>query len=193
MAVPFYALGLARLQGWRGRLTRAGGNERLDHAALRIGLLQHLVRWGAVYLLIAGAAAWFQAHYTLAFNVTESLPYRLFLIHKDEQPERGQYVAFRWRGGGPYPPGVTFVKEVAGEPGDLVTRVDHDFFVNGRYVGQAKPTSRKGLVLEPGPTGTLPGGTYYVRAPHPDSLDSRYQLAGWISQAQIIGRAHALF
>jgi conjugal transfer pilin signal peptidase TrbI len=176
-----------------GRLARAGGNERIDHAALRIGLVHHLVRWSAAYLLLAAAAAWFEAHYTLAVNVTESLPYRLFLIHKDEQPERGQYVAFRWRGGGPYPTGVTFVKEVAGVPGDLVTRIDRDFFVNGRPVGQAKPTSRLGAPLEPGPTGTLPEGAYYVRAPHPDSLDSRYQLAGWISQAQIVGRAHALF
>ena len=41
--------------------------------------------------------------------------------------------------------------------------------------------------------GTLPDAAYYVRAPHPDSLDSRYRLTGWVSQAQIIGRAHALF
>ena len=39
----------------------------------------------------------------------------------------------------------------------------------------------------------LPAGRYYVRAPHPDSLDSRYRLTGWISDAQIIGRAYALF
>jgi conjugal transfer pilin signal peptidase TrbI len=32
-----------------------------------------------------------------------------------------------------------------------------------------------------------------VRAPHPDSLDSRYALTGWVTQAQIIGRAHVLF
>jgi conjugal transfer pilin signal peptidase TrbI len=50
-----------------------------------------------------------------------------------------------------------------------------------------------GLPLELGPTGILPAGRYYVRAPHPDSLDSRYWLTGWISDAQIIGRAYALF
>jgi conjugal transfer pilin signal peptidase TrbI len=32
-----------------------------------------------------------------------------------------------------------------------------------------------------------------VRAPHPDSLDSRYALTGWIAEDQIIGRAYALF
>jgi conjugal transfer pilin signal peptidase TrbI len=102
-------------------------------------------------------------------------------------------VAFRWPGGGPYPAGVTFVKIIAGMAGDAVTRADREFFVNGMPVGQAKTTSRMGLPLEPGPTGILPAGRYYVQAPHPDSLDSRYRLTGWISDAQIIGRAYALF
>ncbi len=39
----------------------------------------------------------------------------------------------------------------------------------------------------------MPIGSYYVRAPHPDSLDSRYALTGWVSLSQIFGRAHALF
>jgi conjugal transfer pilin signal peptidase TrbI len=78
-------------------------------------------------------------------------------------------------------------------PGDVVTRIDRDFFINGSHVGRAKPFSRQDVPLEPGPTGTLPAGRYYVRAPHPDSLDSRYRLTGWISQSQIIGRAYALF
>jgi hypothetical protein len=32
-----------------------------------------------------------------------------------------------------------------------------------------------------------------VRAPHPDSLDSRYRLTGWIEASQIVGRSYALF
>jgi conjugal transfer pilin signal peptidase TrbI len=102
-------------------------------------------------------------------------------------------VAFRWPGGGPYPAGVTFVKVIAGIAGDEVTRADRDFFVNGAHVGEAKSVSREGAPLELGPTGVLPPGRYYVRAPHPDSLDSRYRLTGWISEEQIIGRAYALF
>ena len=166
---------------------------RFDRVVFRERLLRHLKRWTLVYLLAALAAAWFDAHITVALNVTESLPVRLFLIHRGEQSGRGDYVAFRWLGGGYYPAGVTFIKEIAGMPGDVVTRVERDYFVNGHAVGRAKPLSLQGLTLEPGPTGTLPDGTYYVRSPHPDSLDSRYGLAGWVSQAQIIGRAHALF
>ena len=179
-----------------GRIARSapgGFVHGFDRVAFRSRLARHLARWSLLYLLCAGAAGWFQLHYTLGLNVTSSLPDRLFLIHKGEPPGRGQYVAFRWRGGGPYPAGATFVKEIAGMPGDVVSRVDRDFFVAGAPVGRAKPSSRQGLALAPGPTGTLPPGAYYVRSPHPDSLDSRYQLTGWVVQAQIIGRAHALF
>ena len=164
-----------------------------DRAVFRERLIRHLERWTLVYLLAALATAWFDAHFTVGLNVTESLPVRFFLIHRGEQPGRGDYVAFRWLGGGPYPAGVTFIKQIAGLSGDVVTQVDRDYFVNGQSMGHAKPLSRQGLTLEPGPTGTLPDAAYYVRAPHPDSLDSRYRLTGWVSQAQIIGRAHALF
>ena len=167
--------------------------QSLDGRAMGVRLTRHLLRWGLAYLLLAAAGLWFGAHYRFGLNVTESLPYRLFLIHKGELPARGQYMAFRWRGGGPYPAGSTFVKVVAGMPGDVVSRVDRDFFVNGQAVGRAKSISQQGIPLEPGPTGTLPVGAYYVRTPHPDSLDSRYALTGWVSQTQLIGRAYAIF
>ena len=167
--------------------------ERFDRALFRHRVSEHVCRWGIVYLLLIVVVMLFQARYAFGLNVSPSLPQRLFLIHKGELPLRGQFVAFRWPGGGPYPAGITFVKIIAGMAGDAVTRVDREFFVNGTPVGQAKTTSRQGLPLEPGPTGILPAGRYYVRAPHPDSLDSRYRLTGWISDAQIIGRAYALF
>ena len=166
---------------------------RFDGKTFLERLIRHVTRWSLVYLLMVLATAWFDAHYTVALNVSESLPVRFFLVHRGEIPRRGEYMAFRWRGGGPYAAGATFIKVVAGVPGDIVTQVDRDFVVNCRPTGQAKPMSQQGIELEPGPTGTLPAGSYYVHAPHPDSLDSRYALTGWVSQAQIIGRAHALF
>ena len=160
----------------------------------RLGrLTRHLRLWGVPYLLAAMLAVWFDAHYRLGLNATESLPQRLFLIERGEQPHQGDFVAFRWQGGGTYPAGSTFIKIVAGVPGDVVTRVDGRYFVNGQSVGRAKSVSRQGILLQPGPTGTVPAGFYYVRAPHPDSLDSRYALTGWVSKSQIIGRAHALY
>lgn len=153
----------------------------------------HVRRWRCVYLLIASIAFAFHARYAIGLNVTASLPYRLFVIEKGDHPARSQYVAFRWPGGGPYAAGATFVKQIIGIPGDVITRVNRHFFVNGHPVGLAKPVSQSGQALALGPTGTLPSGRYYVRAPHPDSLDSRYALLGWISESQILGRAYVLF
>ena len=164
-----------------------------DHDSFRRRLSEHVRRWGIAYLLLIAGAVLFQAQFGFGLNASPSLAYRFFLIHKGELPQRGQYVAFRWPGGGPYPAGLTFVKVIVGMAGDTVTRTDRDFFVNGTYVGQAKTVSRQGVPLELGPTGVLPAGRYYVRAPHPDSLDSRYRLTGWVAEEQIIGRAYALF
>ncbi len=166
---------------------------RFDHETFRRKLREHVQRWGIAYLLLIVGAALFQAHFAFGLNTSPSLPHRFFLIHKGELPQRGQFVAFRWPGGGPYPAGVTFVKVIAGMAGDAVTRAGRDFFVNGCHVGQAKAVSRQGVPLDLGPTGVLPAGRYYVRAPHPDSLDSRYRLTGWVEEEQIIGRAYALF
>ncbi len=166
---------------------------RFDTEDFRRSLRAHLGRWGIAYLVIFLAATSFKMHFALGLNNAESPPHRVFLIHKGELPARGQYVAFRWSGGGPYPAGATFVKILAGVPGDTVTRVERDFLVNDDFVGTAKTHSRSGVSLDLGPTGELPPGHYYVRAPHPDSLDSRYPLTGWVVYSQIIGRAYALF
>lgn len=183
---------LARLEP----LHRAGCGTDLAHFEgnrFRSSLRFHVNRWCWAYLLLASVAFAFHARYAIGLNVTASLPYRLFVIDKAERPERSQFVAFRWPGGGPYAKGATFVKQIVGTSGDVVTRVNRSFFVNGHPVGLAKPMSRSGQPLAPGPTGTLPTDRYYVRAPHPDSLDSRYALLGWISESQIIGRAYVLF
>jgi conjugal transfer pilin signal peptidase TrbI len=136
---------------------------------------------------------WLPRHYTIGLNASFSLPHHVYLIRKGEMPQRGDYVAFRWHGGGPYPAGATFIKILAGLPGDAVMRRGRRFYVNGVPVGEAKTTSKEGAALDAGHTGVLPPGRYYVRAPHPDSLDSRYRLTGWIAQSEIIGRAYVLF
>jgi len=164
-----------------------------DAEAFRQTLREHLGRWGIAYVVLMLAAVIFQSFFGLGWNVSPSLPYRVFLFNKGELPQRGQYVAFKWTGGGPHPAGVTFVKIVSGVPGDTVTQVGRDFFINGNHIGTAKVASLTGTPLQAGPTGVIPPGHFYVQAPHPDSLDSRYRLTGWISEAQIIGRAYVLF
>ena len=143
-------------------------------------------------------------------NLTESLPDRVFITVKGmtSNIQRGDYIAFEWPGGGPFPKGFHFVKIVAGLPGDKV-RVDEErnFYIDKarsgtvlnqvslteNQMGRAKTHSKRGLPLELGPTGVVPAGHFYVYAPHPDSLDSRYALTGWIRQEAILGKTYAIF
>lgn len=164
------------------------------HRAYGRTLAAHLRRRGLAYAGTLAAIALFNAHFAIGVNATPSLPYTVCLIAKgDLEIRRDDLVAFRWHGGGPYPEGVVFTKIVRGLPGDEVTREDRAFFVNGVAVGRAKPFSARRAPLAPGPTGVIPEGYYYVSGVHPDSLDSRYALAGWIPRAALIGRAHVVF
>ncbi len=156
-------------------------------------LAAHYRRLWPLYALFALALYVFHVKFTFGINASPSLPYTLFLVHKGAAVERGQLMAFHWNGAGPYPDGATFVKIAAGVPGDVVSRAGRAFFVNGRPVGIAKTHTLLGKPLEAGTTGVLPPGHYYAWATHPDSLDSRYAMTGWIPRERIIGRAYALF
>lgn len=148
-----------------------------------------LVAWATAFsLLIVAAKPWLR----LAYNSSDSLPGVLYLIAVGQTPTRGQLIAF-------YPPrnrfyreGMFFVKQVRGVAGDVVTRRERDFFLNGQPLAQAKAQSLKGLPLQPGPVGVLPDGFYWVWTPHPDSFDSRYADVGWIPPDRVLGRAYRL-
>lgn len=138
-------------------------------------------------------------------NLTDSLPDRVFLTVKGAKSNirRGDYIAFDYQGTGPaspFPKGFHFVKIVGAVPGDVVTMDAHRGFYAGRpgdpsprFLGLSKPVSKTGKPLDPGPTGTIPEGEYYVFAPHKDSLDSRYALTGWVKDEHILGKTIALF
>ena len=143
-----------------------------------------------LWLMVAWLA--FSRSYMLAFNLTESLPGTVFLISKKTFPEAGDFVAFRWEQNWPYPQGSIFVKRLTGLPGAHVTVQGRSFFVDGRAMGMAKERARSGANLVPGPVGVIPDDRYFVAGEHPDSLDSRYQLTGWVKRDQVIGRAYRL-
>ena len=149
--------------------------------------------WFPVALWAMAALLAFGRSYLVAVNITESLPGTIFLVEKGVTPVRGELVAFRWEANWPYPPGSIFVKKLIGLPGSVVTAVGRDFSVDGNSVGRAKEKARTGELLDVGLIGTIPEGHYYVAGSHPDSLDSRNRLTGWVGQNQIIGKAHRIF
>jgi len=145
-------------------------------------------------VLALAALAVLSTHYVdYCINLSRSLPGTLYLVVKGGGFAQGDLVAFRWHGGANYPPGTTFIKRVVGVPGDRVRRIARSVWVNDRYIGKAKPTSRAGVPLEPAAEGVIASGEYFVATGNPDSLDSRYALAGNVKQAEIIGRAYAIF
>ncbi|MFY9328972.1 MAG: S26 family signal peptidase [Georgfuchsia sp.] len=150
-------------------------------------------RWFPVVLWGMAACLAFGRVYLVALNLTESLPGTVFLIEKDVMPQRGELVAFRWEADWPYPRGCIFVKKLVGLSGSVVSVSGRDFFVDGNSVGRAKERARTGEPLDIGLIGTIPEGHYYVAGSHPDSLDSRYRLTGWVGRNQIIGKAHRIF
>jgi conjugal transfer pilin signal peptidase TrbI len=179
--VPSLALNNASGQNWRT-------HPRERAAVFKELMLAHVKAQWLAYVLLAALLVFFNAHYTLSLNASRSLPYSVYLIKKNEPVVRGDIVAFKWHGGGPWVTGATFGKRLAGVPGDTVTRVDRQFFVNGKPVGLAKTESLKKVQLELGPVGVLPANKYYVAAEHPDSLDSRYAIAGWIDRDTFVGK-----
>ncbi len=150
-------------------------------------------RWLPIILWVMAAYLVFCRFYLVALNLTESLPGTIFLIEKGVMPQRDELVAFRWEANWPYLRGCIFVKKLVGLPGSVVSARGREFFVDGAPVGRAKERARTGEPLDIGLRGKIPEGRYYVAGSHPDSLDSRYQLTGWIRADQIVGKSHRVF
>lgn len=146
-------------------------------------------------LSIVATIAWSTTPwYALTFNMSTSLPGTLYLIRKGLfRPSIGDTIAFRWHGGATYPAGLTFIKHVAGLPGDVVRVSGRNVWVNSTYVGYAKPFSLAHIPLFPTAAGVIPAGHYFVATPNPDSLDSRYSIAGTVPQSAIVGEAYEIF
>lgn len=158
----------------------------------------HLARRAANYLWALVVIVACSRYFILTINISDSLPGAIYLVHKGVKPQKGDLVAFRYAGGGPYDRGSIFLKRTLGMPGSKVTARDsgigyRDFFVDGQPAGRAKPLSKGGVPLQLGPVGTIPLGHYFLSAPHSDSLDSRYALVGWVSESELVGRAISLY
>jgi conjugal transfer pilin signal peptidase TrbI len=135
-------------------------------------------------------------NYRLMFNVTESLPYKVFLIKVDDHVSTGDFVAFHLHTP-QYPDGFEAVKRVLASPGENVFRHDHEFIIGDRHLaakteGIISKHLTPNLELVEG-ENTLAAQRYFVAGDHEYSLDSRYDKPGLIHQADIFGRAIPLF
>lgn len=168
---------------------------------LASGLWAHLRRNMLRYAVPILGIAVLTHYFTLALNLSESLKGHVFLVAKQANRlgdfSRGDYITFRWHGGGGKPAGIWFTKIVRGVPGDEVTAQGpggRTIAVHGQIIGFAKPLSRDGkIALEPALPGLVPDRSFFVAGTHPDSLDSRYRVGGYVQEGEIIGKAWLLW
>lgn len=161
------------------------------------GVLAHYRKWWLLYLVIGAGVLLFGQNYKIVFNVSDSLPGRVYLVVKGEMPTKNdEPVAFRWEDDQKqtqFPTGVTFLKLAAGLPGDKVFQRQDGISV-GHWTLQPKEFSKKGMRLQSNRfTGEIPTGHYFMVGTHKDSLDSRYAMVGLIPAHRIVGRAYEVF
>ena len=151
-----------------------------------------ILRMGFLLLLCIGTY-WFSytylaERYNIRYNVTESVPYTLFLGHPIEKVERSSYVSF-YRADNYLP----LVKEIKGIPGDIIETIEKDVYVNGQYCGHAKPVSNSGKEYTAIESQIIPPGYIYVFSPHPNSFDSRYAEFGLVKIADLTEALWAIY
>ena len=129
------------------------------------------LRKSMLWLGLIPLSIWFVLHYQFAWNTTNSLPQKLFIIKIGRLP----------------------AKNVIGASNDIVTKQGQAFYINGEKIAVAKTHSLKGRSLQTGTVGMIPKGKYFVWTPHIDSYDSRYDEIGLIDERTIIGVAYPLF
>ncbi len=136
-------------------------------------------------------------HYRLAYNESDSLPGTLFLVKVGKLPkcgpEAGEHAQFRMRKDARWYQGDRLLKVAKGCPGDVLSIVDRQIYINDWPAGEAVPALNDGTPMAMITAGTIAEGHYYMWASHPASFDSRYAEFNVIPSQQIIGAATRIF
>lgn len=147
------------------------------------------------------------------FDYGVRLPVAHKIIKAGSEPQRGDIIVFRW----PPNPSYDFIKRVIGVPGDKISYINKELYINGNKIPQsflAKVThyddggepvqaveNQEDLLgvthriyLDPARSGrdykdiVVPAGMYFVMGDNrDDSADSRFW--GFVSNKDIVGKA----
>lgn len=146
----------------------------------------------ASFLILMQFAKFVPWPWYVAINETNSLPYKVFIVVRNQHPEAGDYIDF-WPPENEFYSGISFIKQVAAEPNEYVECIDRMRLIGNEVVAIAKETSTDGRSLHLGPCGLVPKEHLYVLAPHRDSFDSRYREIGYVPFSAVRGVAYPLF
>ena len=146
--------------------------------------------WKVGLVTLAGVLVYKLAstHIQLVLTATPSLPYRLFVLSKRDEPslvvpQNGSYILF-------YNDftKTKVLKQVRGVPG---SRIHFDSFgqlwVDDSCVGKPQDFSSDGRRVHPLKAGIIPEGYVFAYASHDRSFDSCYEEFGLVSIESILG------
>lgn len=108
-------------------------------------------------------------------NLSQSLPYTLFLTQNCQNLKRGDYILFT------HPVNnMRIGKEIIGLEGDTIAIKENHIFIGETDGGQLLEKSPSGQVMTPIHHKEIPQGYVFVRGNHEQSFDSRYEEFGLI-------------
>ena len=145
-----------------------------------------------VCALLAGA---YFSGIRISFNVSGSLPFRVFLTVRGGEISCGprKIGLFRLNVQNPYwDYGAVFAKRFVGCPGDTLRTQGTKFYLNGERIAVASGHDSKGVAVSSFRfDGVIPAGSYFVLGDGGRSYDSRYW--GFVRKSWIVGRGFPLF
>ena len=153
-----------------------------------------------VFMALASFFLLFNYNYVVGVNFSESLPFKFYVISKNETGEikKGDLIAFKYAGSDFFPTGEIMIKYVGGEGFDQVDVIGQNYYIKSNtshqtdlHIGAAKLFS--GLEQEKDPLNplspqTIPPGKFFVYTPYPHSFDSRYDHLGLVDSKDIFGK-----
>ena len=145
-----------------------------------------------VLVLLSGA---YLSGIRISFNVSGSLPFRVFLTVRCGEISCGprSIGLFRLNVRNPYwDYGEVFAKRFVGCPGDTLHTQGTEFYLNGERIAVASGHDSKGVAVSSFRfDGAIPAGSYFVLGDGERSYDSRYW--GFVRKSWIVGRGFPLF
>lgn len=130
----------------------------------------------------------------LSFNISGSLPFRLFLTVRSKEISCGprSIGLFRLNARNPYwDYGTVFAKRFVGCPGDTLRTEGVEFYLNDEKIAVASRHDSKGTAVTSFEfDGVIPTGSYFVLGDGERSYDSRYW--GFVKRSWIVGRGFPL-
>ncbi len=150
---------------------------------------------GSVFLVLVLLAGVYLFGIRISFNVSGSLPFRVFLTIRSKEIScgPGSIGLFHLNVRNTYwDYGAVFAKRFVGCPGDTLRTEEAEFYLNGKKIAVARGHDSKGVAVTSFKfDGVIPAGSYFVLGDGERSYDSRYW--GFVKKSWIVGRGFPLF